>query len=204
MDGKLYRTMEFIMNAFLLNLLWLVFCLPVLTIFPATTAMFGVVREWQNHKDIRLASAFFRHFKENFKQSFLIGAIWLVFSCLLIADFLITNQLNSNFKYVLFSFLFLLSIVYVFASVTIFPVIVHYRGSLKDVIKNTLLLSVGNLHFTLLTLLVLAGAAGAVYYFPAATLFCFSITAYLSYTLVSKGFLKTGNVQAEDQTAFVQ
>src|SRR5207248_1417587 len=87
MDGKLYRTMEFIMNAFILNLLWLVVCLPILTIFPATTALFAVVREWQKQKDIQVFSAFFRHFKVNFKQSFFLGILWLAFTFLLIGDF---------------------------------------------------------------------------------------------------------------------
>jgi uncharacterized membrane protein YesL len=201
MDGKLYRTMEFIMNAFILNLLWLVICLPILTIFPATTAMFGVVREWQKQKDIRIISAFFRHLKGNFKQSFVLGILWIVFTFLLIGDFIITNQMQSNLKYVLFAFFFLLSIVYLFASITIFPVIVHYRVSWKDAIKNAMLLSIGNLHFMLLSLVMIASTVGLVFYFPAASMLVFSIAAYLIYALVSKGFHKEKKVKTNYQTA---
>jgi uncharacterized membrane protein YesL len=190
MDGKLYRTMEFIMNAFILNLLWLVICLPILTIFPATSALFAVVREWQKQKDIQVLSAFFRHLKGNFKQSFLLGVLWLVVTCLLIGDIIFTMQLESGLKYVLLSFFFLLSIVYIFISITIFPVLVHYQVSWKNAIKNAFLLSIGKLHYTLLSLLVLAIATGLIFYFPAVTLVCFSIGAYLIYALVSKGFLK--------------
>ena len=189
------------MNAFLLNLLWLVICLPILTIFPATTAMFGVVREWQKQKDIRIISAFFHHLKGNFKQSFVLGNLWLVFTFLLIGDFIITNQMQSNLKYVLFAFFFLLSIVYLFATITIFPVIVHYRVSWKDAIKNAMLLSIGNPHFVLLSLVMIAGTVMLIFYFPAASMLAFSVAAYLIYALVSRGFHKEKKVQTNCQTA---
>jgi uncharacterized membrane protein YesL len=188
MDGKIYKAMEFIMNAFLLNLLWMVMCLPILTIFPATTAMFGVVREWKNRSDIHIFPAFFRLFKENFKQSILVGSLWLIFSVLLVGDFIITNQLDSGVKYILFSFFFLLGILYLFVSIYIFPVIVHYRVTWKNAIKNALLLSISRLHYTFLSIIIIASVLALCFYFPAAIMLGFSIGAYLIYSLVSRGF----------------
>jgi uncharacterized membrane protein YesL len=188
MDGKLYKSMEFIMNAFLLNLLWLVLCLPILTIFPATTAMFGVVREWKKQNDIRTFSAFFRLFKENFKQSFLMGILWIVFTGLLLGDLIIINQLNSSVKYILFSFFFLMGILYLFISIYIFPVLVHYQVTWKNAIKNALLLSISTLHYTILSILIIAACLVLCFYLPAAMMIGFSISAYLIYSLVSSGF----------------
>jgi uncharacterized membrane protein YesL len=188
MDGKLYKSMEFIMNAFLLNLLWLLLCLPILTIFPATTAMFGVVREWKKQNDIRIFPAFFRLFRENFKQSFLIGILWLVFTGLLLGDLIIINQLNSSVKYILFSFFFLMGILYLFVSIYIFPVLVHYQVTWKNAIKNALLLSVSRLQHTILSILIIAACLVLCFYLPAAMMIGFSISAYLIYSLVSGGF----------------
>lgn len=189
------------MNAFILNLLWLVICLPILTIFPATTALFAVVREWQKKKDIQVFFSFFRHFKANFKQSFVLGILWIVFTFLLIGDFIITNQMQSNLKYVLFAVFFLLSIVYLFVSITIFPVIVHYQVSWKDAIKNALLLSIGKPHFVLLSLVLIAGTVVLIFKFPAASMLAFSIAAYLVYALVSKVFHKEKKVHTNYQAA---
>jgi hypothetical protein len=47
-DGKIMRTLEVVGNYCLLNLLWIVFSLPVITVFPATVAMFGIMKEWTN------------------------------------------------------------------------------------------------------------------------------------------------------------
>ncbi len=188
MDGKIYKAMEFIMNAFLLNLLWLVLSVPILTIFPATTALFGVVREWKKQNDIRIFSAFFRLFKENFKQSFLVGIVWLVFTGLLLGDFIITNQVNSSVKYILFSFFFLLGILYLFVSIYIFPVMVHYQVTWKNAIKNAVLLSISRLHHTILSILIIAAGIVLCFYLPAAMMLSFSISAYLVYSIVSRGF----------------
>ncbi len=45
LDTKAYQWFEGAANFFLLNLLWLLACAPVVTIFPSTAAMFGVVRD---------------------------------------------------------------------------------------------------------------------------------------------------------------
>jgi uncharacterized membrane protein YesL len=45
LDTRVYRWMETAMDFFLLNLMWLAVRLPVVTIFPSTAALFGVVRD---------------------------------------------------------------------------------------------------------------------------------------------------------------
>ncbi|GHH97856.1 YesL family protein [Neobacillus kokaensis] len=200
MDGKLYKTMEFWMNIFLLNILWLLMCIPIVTIFPATTAMFAVLREWKTQRDIRVFSAYVRFLKENFKQSFLIGVVWLIFTGLLLGDLIITNQLNSNLKYILFSFFFLLTILYLFVFITIFPVMAHYQVSWKGAIKNAFLLSIAKLHYTILSLIIMASAVLLCFYFPGATLLSFSTSAFLINALVSRGFQQGNEAQTDEQT----
>jgi uncharacterized membrane protein YesL len=46
MIDRIYRLLEVFTYLVYLNLLWLVCCLPAITIAPSTTAMFGVVRGW--------------------------------------------------------------------------------------------------------------------------------------------------------------
>lgn len=195
LDGRIYKIMEFIMNAFLLNILWLIMCLPIVTIFPATTAMFGVVRAWKKRGDIQIFSDFFRLFRESFKQSLLIGFLWMLLAGLLLGDFIIIYHLNSNMKYTIFPFLLFLGILYLFASVYIFPVIVHYQVSWKNAIKNALLLSVSYLHHTILSILIILGAFALCFYFPAAMMLSFSMGAYLIYSIVSRGFHTDKEVQ---------
>jgi uncharacterized membrane protein YesL len=200
MDNKLYKTMDFLKNIFLLNTCWLLMCIPIVTIFPATTAMFAVLREWKTQGDIHVFSAYVRFLKENFKQGFIVGMVWLVFTSLLLGDFIITNQFDSNVKYVLFSFFFLLTIIYLFATVMIFPIMAHYRVSWKGAIKNAILFSIGKPYYSVLSLFILAAVIILCFYFPGATLMSFSMGAFLINALVSNGLPRMNDTYSGEQS----
>src|SRR4051812_46273874 len=94
LDSRFYSILLFISNVFVLNLIWLLCCLPIITIFPATAAMFGVVRQWVTHKDSSVVSPFFRYFKENLKQSLILQVIWVVMAAFLYLDYSISIKLG--------------------------------------------------------------------------------------------------------------
>jgi uncharacterized membrane protein YesL len=150
LDTRIYRWLETATDFFLLNLLWLVACLPVVTIFPSTAAMFGVVRDWVRGKDGSLTRTFITRFRENLGLSLLVGAIWTVFGVALFLDFMVANQLSYWAEIILKSVLVLVSTVYAFGSVYLFPVMVHYETDWKTVIKNSLLISIGRMPTTVL------------------------------------------------------
>ena len=190
LDTRVYRWLEVATDFFLLNLMWLVACLPVVTIFPSTAAMFGVVRDWVREKEGSLTRTFVARFRENFGQSLLIGVIWTVFGVALVLDFLVANQLSYWPGIVMKSILVLASTVYAFGSVFLFPVMVHYDTDWKTVIKNSLLLSIGRLPTTIVCLVFVVVTAGLSVVFPFMVIITGSITAYFVYRLCDRGFRK--------------
>jgi uncharacterized membrane protein YesL len=187
-DTRVYRWLETATDFFLLNLMWLVACLPVVTIFPSTAAMFGVVRDWVRGKEGSLTRTFITRFRENLGQSLLVGVIWTVFGVALFLDFLVANQLSYWAEIVLKSLLVLVSIVYAFGSVYLFPVMVHYEADWKTVIKNSLLISVGRLPTTLACLVFLVVMVGITVVVPFLIVITGSITAYVVYRLCDRVF----------------
>jgi uncharacterized membrane protein YesL len=190
LDTRVYRWLETATDFFLLNLMWLVACLPVVTIFPSTAAMFGVVRDWVRGKEGSLARTFITRFRENLGQSLLVGAIWTVFGVALIFDFLVAGQLSYWAEIVLKSLLVLVSTVYAFGSVYLLPVIVHYETDWKTVIKNSLLISIGSLPTTVVCLVFLAVMVGLTVVVPYLVIITGSITAYVVYKLCDRVFRK--------------
>jgi uncharacterized membrane protein YesL len=190
LDTRVYRWLEVATDFFLLNLMWLVACLPVVTIFPSTAAMFGVVRDWVRKKEGSLTRTFIARFKENFGQSLLIGVVWTVFGVALVLDFLVANQLSYWPAVVMKSVLVLASSVYAFGSVFLFPVMVHYDTDWKTVIKNSLLLSIGRLPTTIVCLVFVVVTAGLTVVFPFMMIITGSITAYFIYRLCDREFRK--------------
>jgi uncharacterized membrane protein YesL len=188
LDSRVYRWLETATDFFLLNLMWLVACLPVATIFPSTAAMFGVVRDWVRGKEGSLTRTFITRFRENLGQSLLVGAIWTVFGVALFLDFLVASQLSYWAEIVLKSVLVLVSTVYAFGSVYLFPVMVHYEADWKTVIKNSLLISMGSLPTTLVCLVFLVVMVGLTVVVPFLVIITGSITAYVVYMLCDRVF----------------
>lgn len=197
LDSRLYRWLEACTNFLLLNGLWLAACLPVVTVYPATAAMFGVVRAWVKGTEDGLWRPFWRLFKENLRQSLWIGVLWTFLGATLVMDLYLVNQMPTGPRIALGSLLFLASVLYVFTSLYIFPVMVHYDVGWTAVLKNSLLLSVANLATTIQGLLVVVVVAVVLSFVPFLLLISGSLTAYVLYRLCNRAFQKVESVSGE-------
>ncbi len=190
LDTRVYRWLEVATDFFLLNLMWLVACVPVVTAFPSTAAMFGVARDWVRGKEGGLARAFASRFKENFVQGALVGVLWALFGAALLLDFSVAGRLPPGAEVVLKSLLVLATVLYASASVYLFPLMVHYEMGWKTLIKNSLLLSVGRLPTTAACLLFVAVMAVLTATLPILALITGSVTAYVVYAMCDREFRK--------------
>lgn len=76
LEGPVMNFITKITYSAYLNILWLVCCLPVVTIGASTTALFYVtLKVARNEEGTSLTKAFFHSFKANFRQS---TVIWLI------------------------------------------------------------------------------------------------------------------------------
>ncbi|NBI28402.1 YesL family protein [Chengkuizengella marina] len=169
--GGLYRVSEWIMRFSVTNLLWLLCSLPVVffvltsllmedtnqlimnfiiiaiispfTLFPATSAMFVVVRKWlTGEEDAPLIKTFFKGYKENYVQSMLGGIIYCILFAIMIVNLNFYNQYYTDLQFLSIFILILLAI----ATISLFyffPLMVHLHLKLKELIKNAIVLTVG-------------------------------------------------------------
>jgi uncharacterized membrane protein YesL len=190
MDGPIYKFLDRFTDLFFLNILWIIFSLPLITIFPATSALFGVVRRWVEGKDVKVASSFISLFRENFKQSFLISIIWIPVTIILISNFNLVTSMPNEWRVVFIPLLGIFTILLSATTIYLFPCIVHFDINLKGVIRNAFYLSITNLGKTLLCMLIVTLAVSITYLFSFALLFIFSVAAYIIYYLCNKSFLR--------------
>ncbi|RBW69737.1 YesL family protein [Bacillus taeanensis] len=195
-NGKYYRVLEVISNFFLLNMIWLLMCLPIITIFPATAAMFGVVRQWVLKNDVSVFSSFFHYFKENFKQGLFVGIGWFLLAGLMVVNFTFTNQLDSGLRNILLPVFFVMALLLLSTTIYLFPVMVQYKTSSFNIIKNSFLFSVSNLLLTFVILITIAAIGALLIVFRPSLLFIFSIGSYVIYSLCSRAFHKVEELKA--------
>jgi uncharacterized membrane protein YesL len=204
LDSKIYRIGEVLVNLILLNLLWFIACLPVITAFPATAAMFGVVRDWIKGTDSGIAMPFVLHMKANLVQSLWIGLVWLAVVCLLVIDFVVIGGMVAWLKGALFMLLGVAAVCLIVTSVYLFPVMVNYEGSWRNVIKNSFLIAIVRPGITIVCILVISVALVIVYFVPILALIAGSGTAYLLYLLCKRAFdrieaLKGGTLETTQE-----
>lgn len=169
-------------------------CLPIITIFPATTAMFGVVRQWVQKKDNGVFRNFFLFFKENFLQSFIIGIAWLILAFSLYYNINISLHMSGVLKIIMVSSFMFFSIFFIMTSIFLFPVMVHFKLRWTQLIKNSLLISISQFWVTVLCGIILLIATFLSLFIPITSIIVWSIAFYLLYYLCEKSFNKIESI----------
>ena len=72
-DSPFFRLMGAIGDLVVLNILWLLCCLPVVTAGASTLALFAIVHKIAAGEDYRTAAGFFKAFRRDFKQATALG-----------------------------------------------------------------------------------------------------------------------------------
>lgn len=194
LNSRFLHYTEKIVDLFLLNLLWLIMCIPVITIFPATVSMYGVIRKWTMGKETNgIFRTFFLLFRECLIQSFGISVLWAALSLFIYTDFRIVHLDGSMGHLILLGILWLLSLFFLAITVYLFPIMAHFDTNWKNVIKNALTLAITYPLSTILLMMLVLLSLYLVYLLPLFIFILGSVTAYISYTICHKLFLGMKN-----------
>ncbi|HLR68172.1 MAG TPA: DUF624 domain-containing protein [Virgibacillus sp.] len=191
LNSPLYKVLDRITNLFFLNVLWLLSSLPLITIFPATAAMFGVFKDWTEGKEEKLFKSYLRHFKNNFKHSFVYGILWLLIIAIFYIDLRIINDFET-YNFILMSLLFLLFILFAFNTIYFVPISIHFKLTLFGKVKNSFLFSIMFFPTTILCILIGVVAFLIAIFIPAFMIIIFSPAGYGIFRLCYRTFEKVG------------
>lgn len=121
-----------------LNLLFVVCCIPIVTIGPAIAGMTYVLRNFATEKPVFLVSDFFDAFKSNWKQSFALSVIFGVVSVVSGLSFFwyFANSAGSWLMLIPLGLCILLCLVLLFMQFYVYLMAVTVELKLKYIIKN--------------------------------------------------------------------
>ncbi len=207
-----------------LNLIFMLFCLPVITIGPALAARSYILREFVKEKPVFLWSDFKDKFLENFKQTLPVGLLQLFTTVLFALNiYYLTMQLDLNETVRLF-FIGLTGAVFLLFSYVyyyVYTLLVTFELSYTDAYRNSLIFAFqGFLRNTLAgilkvafvaflgLLLYLSFAVHPLFFFFLVLIVFFSSFAldgytemFITYPLISK-FLKTEEETEQAESIF--
>ena len=176
-DSPFYKTLGKITNYLILGVVWLIACIPIVTIGPACTALYATHHKVIKNGNGYIWGSFWQQFRANFKQGFLLGLIMLVILVIFGIDFYILlifqGANNMNLLTVIFAVIAALVIMWMQYWL---PYISHIDDPIKTVLKNTMIMTFAHLPQSILLLLVFGICVVVNVYVPALVL-CITLIA---------------------------
>ncbi len=97
LDGPIYSFMKKISDLVILNLCWLLFCLPVFTIGASFAAFFAISFDRKRGIDNPIFITYFKYFKKYFARGTLLMLVILFSLAIIVSNFIYWNYIVQGF-----------------------------------------------------------------------------------------------------------
>lgn len=158
MDGGLFRFLGRLADLLILNIVFWVTCIPIVTIGAAWTSLYYVTLKMVRNEESYIVRSYFKSFKENFKQSTIIWLFILVFIVILIADFQIINAFGGNVLNAVRLMISAIATLVIMVLMYLFPLVAKFYNTTKNTCKNAFLMAVRHLPFTIAMFVISVGS----------------------------------------------
>ncbi|MFJ7727930.1 YesL family protein [Neobacillus sp. NPDC097160] len=202
---------DWVVKLLYLNLLWILFTiagLVVAGIFPATVAMFTVMKGYLAGENVRVFNSFKKVYKEEFKRANRLGIVLLIIPIILYTDWLFTNYLSGTMEMIAKGILIGSTCLYGITLIYVFPVYLQVNKKVFTTLKMAFLIGITYPFYTfmmlssiisLLFLFVFLPMAG--YLFFASGLAC--IITFFTLRLFQKIEVQSVKLQKKERTRWV-
>ena len=151
-DNKFFSFMGKAFDMLVINTIWLILCLPVITIVPATTAMYYAVVKVIRRERSYAIKEYFRSFKRNFKQGLVFSLIAVVLVFVLYIDFryaweLMKAQETSGSTYL--GVFLVISLLFGAMFAYICPILSRFEMKIGGLLKTAFIMSTRHLLTTI-------------------------------------------------------
>lgn len=139
-----------IANLFLLNILWILCCLPIVTIPPSTAALFATVRGWIDGEE-RVIGPYFAGWKKHLKTSYILGIPVLLIAFLLFWELAYYARNHTDIALMMLAICIGFTIVFLSAVMHLGPVLVSVHLSIWELVRLVFVTGVKNFFVSVVT-----------------------------------------------------
>lgn len=189
LDGPLMSALSKFADIVLLNILFIICSLPIITIGASTTALYYVTLKMVKDEESYIFKNFFKSFVMNLKQATVIWMFILVVSGILVADFMIMSGQLGDFQGLpelvskAMNVIFMMVLVAItFIATYAFPLLAKFDNTTKNTIKNALLMSIRHFPYSILMIVINVLPIVLIYFFLPAFIiivFIFALSAFI-------------------------
>ncbi|HBI59746.1 MAG TPA: hypothetical protein DDY31_00795, partial [Lachnospiraceae bacterium] len=149
-DNPVMRFLSRIFDLILLNLLFVFSCIPIVTIGASLSAIYQILFKIIDKKDPYIFKGYIKAFRENFKPATLIWILTVLAGAgIYLALFAINAKSGQNLELLQIP-IWILVFIIVSVATYAFPLLSRYQCSIKQLIINAFVLSIGNIPATVI------------------------------------------------------
>lgn len=144
-ENPVWRFIGKFFDIMILNVLWFVCSIPIVTIGASTTAVYYVTLKLVRDEEGTTVKSFFKSFRDNFKQSTIIWLLLLLTGAVIGFDmyfFLMLETEASIFRTVMISIFGGFGIVYLCIGLYVFPLQSRFYNPVKRTVFNAFFMSI--------------------------------------------------------------
>lgn len=198
MDGPFYRSMQKIADLMIVNFLFILSAVPIITLGAALSALYGVLLNYDTNREDNIFLSYIRALKQNWKQSTVMNLLILLLSGILITNIALYPSYQGGFKLLVISSLVIASVILFLFFILIYPYLAKFHDSMKNASKNVLKIIIDNIFQTLSIALITIAPIGIMLVSAELLLFGlylflfigFSLVGYINSRLLNKIFNK--------------
>lgn len=153
LDSPLFSGLNKLADLIYLNILTMICCIPIITIGASMTALNYVALKIVRNEEGYITRAFFKSFRQNFKQATVIWLILLLIAGVLAGDVFIFSYSTLTFPTWMRTMLAVVAFILVFTMMHVFPVLARFENSIKQTLKNSLYMGILSLPKTILMMI---------------------------------------------------
>lgn len=154
LDSPIMQFLGRLADIMVLNIVFLLTCIPIFTIGAAVTGLYDVVFRMDTGREGKLFATYFRSFRSNFRQATAIWLVLLVFGIATVVNMVYLSKIGGILGYLLVMGTMLVLVILVMVFSYAFPLLSQFDNTAKQTAKNALLLSVGHLPRSLVLLVI--------------------------------------------------
>ena len=174
-----------IFDIFVLNILWLLCCLPIFTIGPSTTAFFYAMLRLVRGEDLSASRDFFHSFRQNFRQAITLGIPLTAIGIFLWIDVSMCRRAGTGIYTFFMAFFFILFLLWACITLYAFPLLAKFDKKNSEILSWAFVLSIRHIGQTVLMLLVLAAGLWACHILHGLIFIAFGLIGEFQATLIA-------------------
>ena len=198
MDSPLMQFLSRIADLMILNLVFVLSCIPIVTIGPALTALHYVTLKMSDNRESHIIRSYFRSFRQNFRQALVIWLIMLLFAWILWFD--ISNVWGSvgTVSMIVQFFSVVALIGYIMELLYVFPVLSRFHNTIAGTLRSAFGLALSSFARTFSMFMLIFACTALTFYTVDTFKYCvflwltlgFSSVAYANSFLLKKIFAR--------------